>query len=887
VDVGNAPIDFSQVSFPIDFPVGPPLTTGSLPPANIPVAGVCATGMSLPESHACLLPISFLPVTSMNGQEFAALNEDVVLTSDARGSLANPVSVAVSGGVIAPSTNAVISVSADPITLGQPVSLNVNMPWTGAVAPTGTVSFDLMDMNTGAQTLMATVPVSNGQATDTLTGLQVGSTEYIAYYSGDSNYQAQSSWPIVVTVVNPPGVKDFGGNNFGTLNLGTVGSATPLTITFTTAETLGGVGVLTKGTPGLDFQDAGNGTCTIGRSYSAGDTCIVNVLFKPTEPGVRYGAVVLTDSGGNPIGTGFVQGTGIGPLAAFLPGYTTTLPFVPAYPNGISVDASGNIFVADGEVYELTPGNGTYTQTEVTRGLGDAYDVAVDGGGNLYVADLTSGGYRAVYKLTPSPGGYTQTALGYGFADVEGIAVDGAGNVFVAAADGRSNNTLFELTPSQGAYTQTSLVGPEASPNGGLSSVAVDGSGNLFVTDQNLFNANVFKGTPSASGYTWTTVASFLDGPVVRVAVDAAGNVYVANEDEVDSNGFVEEEAVQPDGTYVGTKIATAENMPMGVALDGRGNLYVSGNHGITKLDFSDPPALAFAATNEGMTSSDSPQALTLANSGNAAMTLTAVSYPADFPEASGATGDCRMGSLAVNARCTLTVDFRPQAAGAAGASVPLSESVTVSASQWSAPLAIAVGGTENIPASPTFGLGGTAVTLQPGATTGNTSTVTVVPGGGFTGSVTVTAALTSQPANAEYLPTFSFGSTSPVNITGTGAGTATLTISTTAPSSSAMGAHAPGPGGWTAAGGAVLVCVLLAWIPRRRCASRWLAGLVALALVLGSATACGGGGGNGGGGGGGGGGTIVGTTPGSYMITVTGTSGSMTQTCTVTLTVQ
>ena len=61
-----------------------------------------------------------------------------------------------------------------------------------------------------------------------------------------------------------------------------------------------------------------------------------------------------------------------------------------------------------------------------------------------------------------------------------------------------------------------------------------------------------------------------------------------------------------------------------------------------------------------------------------------------------------------------------------------------------------------------TFTITGTAVSVAPGATTGNTSTVTVMPSGGFTGSVTLTAQLTSSPSGAQYPPTLSFGLTTP-----------------------------------------------------------------------------------------------------------------------------
>jgi hypothetical protein len=81
--------------------------------------------------------------------------------------------------------------------------------------------------------------------------------------------------------------------------------------------------------------------------------------------------------------------------------------------------------------------------------------------------------------------------------------------------------------------------------------------------------------------------------------------------------------------------------------------------------------------------------------------------------------------------------------------------------------------------AAPSFALSGTAVGI-PAAGTSATSSLTVSPAGGFTGSVALTAAVTSSPAGAVSPPTLSFGSTSPVSITGTSAGTAMLTVTTT-----------------------------------------------------------------------------------------------------------
>jgi hypothetical protein len=186
---------------------------------------------------------------------------------------------------------------------------------------------------------------------------------------------------------------------------------------------------------------------------------------------------------------------------------------------------------------------------------------------------------------------------------------------------------------------------------------------------------------------------------------------------------------------------------------------------------------------------------------------------------------------------------------------------------------------------APGLTITGTAVSVAPGATTGNTSTLTLTPTNGFTGSVALTAAITSSPVNAQYLPTLSFGSTTPVIITnGTSAAGATLTVSTTAASSGCPSAYLKQNGvPWYAAGSAALACVLLVGIPARR--RRWAARLGMLALLTalaGGVLACGGSGG--------GGCTASnnpGTTAGNYAITVTGTSGSTTATGTISLFIQ
>jgi Bacterial Ig-like domain (group 3)/FG-GAP-like repeat len=188
------------------------------------------------------------------------------------------------------------------------------------------------------------------------------------------------------------------------------------------------------------------------------------------------------------------------------------------------------------------------------------------------------------------------------------------------------------------------------------------------------------------------------------------------------------------------------------------------------------------------------------------------------------------------------------------------------------------------VTAPPGFTVTGTALTITPGATTGNTSTITLSPAGGFTGNVALSAAVTSGPAAAQYPPTFSFGSTSPVAITGTGGATATLTVTTTAPSNSAYLRPTGGNLRWCGISGASLALMLLFGIRRRHI--RWGAalrmGLLLVAIGC-SSLGCGGNSGSGGGGGSG----APGTTAGTYTVTITGTSGTISATNTITLIVQ
>ena len=181
------------------------------------------------------------------------------------------------------------------------------------------------------------------------------------------------------------------------------------------------------------------------------------------------------------------------------------------------------------------------------------------------------------------------------------------------------------------------------------------------------------------------------------------------------------------------------------------------------------------------------------------------------------------------------------------------------------------------------FTVNGTGITVSPGATTGNTSTIAITPANGFSGSVVLSAVISGGPSGASDFPTASFGSTSPVTIAGARTGTARLTISTTPASSNPRCIATSTPPmrlPWSIPGVASLALVLGIRGWRRRW--RVVLAMMSLLVVLTSgAVACGNGGAACK--------TAVGfgTTRGTYTVTVTGTSGTTTSSCVLTLVVQ
>ncbi len=179
-------------------------------------------------------------------------------------------------------------------------------------------------------------------------------------------------------------------------------------------------------------------------------------------------------------------------------------------------------------------------------------------------------------------------------------------------------------------------------------------------------------------------------------------------------------------------------------------------------------------------------------------------------------------------------------------------------------------------PTPPGFTIGADDVTI-PGPGLAASSLIIVQTVGGFTGNVTFSAAVTSSPVGAHDPPTFSYNNSNPVDVTPTNF-KATLIVQTSKATSNVRPSSARQIS-WYAAGGVSLGCLLLIGVPKQARRGRAVLGAMLMVLLCSAMMACGGSGGNNTGPTAP---TDPGTTPGYWKVTITGTSGTTTATCTI-----
>ncbi len=347
--------------------------------------------------------------------------------------------------------------------------------------------------------------------------------------------------------------------------------------------------------------------------------------YATNQNGTGYGAVVKFTTSGTLSGvTGAVTTFAGNATGGYIDGMGTGATF--NNPQGVAVDAQGNIYVADAFnnlIRKITPsgtvttiaGNGTagYSGDKGNALSATFYGprgVAVDIQGNIFVADF---GNNVIRQINPS--GIITTLAGNGtagyvngtgidtveFNSPAGVAVDNKGNVFVADYN---NNVIRKITstgvvstiagtqsPGYVNGTVNTTTGTYASFNN-PSALVLDASGNIFVADAG--NSAIREITPAS---VVTTVAggpgqSTLVGYPAGIAMDALGNFFIT-----DQSGRVVEltaarvlydlaGASNVAGFADGSGTAAQFSTPQGIAVDALGNIYVAdyNNNSIRKV---------------------------------------------------------------------------------------------------------------------------------------------------------------------------------------------------------------------------------------------------------------------------------------------------------------
>jgi sugar lactone lactonase YvrE len=197
------------------------------------------------------------------------------------------------------------------------------------------------------------------------------------------------------------------------------------------------------------------------------------------------------------------------------------------YPNGVTVDEEGNVYVTDlynATLRKVTPAGVVTTLAGLAGHTGCAdgirsvasfdspFGVAVDSGGNVYVSDLLN---NAIRKVTPTGlvttwAGRLSYEVGHRdgpgaaarFGHPGGLVIDGADNLYVTDTD---NDTIRKITPAGVVTTIAGQAGHIGNADGAGTvaqfwhpvNLALDGAGDLYVMD--LDNARIRKGVPAGA----------------------------------------------------------------------------------------------------------------------------------------------------------------------------------------------------------------------------------------------------------------------------------------------------------------------------------------------------------------------------------------------------
>ncbi|MDE1163182.1 MAG: Ig-like domain repeat protein [Acidobacteriaceae bacterium] len=517
------------------------------------------------------------------------------------------------------------------------------------------------------------------------------------------------------------GLQPGGPIDFGTIAVGSTSSSYTVNFSATSATTISSVSALTEGVSDKDFTVVSQ-TC-VG-TIQPPQSCTVAIAFSPSTPGLRRGALALTNAAGTIVNEVFLHGVGQGPQLTVSPATGQQITSVSPDVTPVSFTVGGVVVAADGTTYfndsqyqrlfQRTP-TGVYSVLSLMASSADTA-MAIDGAGTLY---FTSG--SLVYSLVPGGNPTVFATGGNTLSSPSGLAVDAQGYVYIA--DSSLNKILRVATDGTSSFlTLTGLSTALSSPT----ALAVDGNSNLYIADTGN-NRVVVAGIYSGAATVLTTSVSAPRG----VAVDAGGNVVISD------TGNARIYMVPATGTpYALPIIGGSTATPRQLALTPSGDLYVADQAGGLLLVTRSAGVITFptATRLSNLDSTDGSLSGLIQNSGNVPLqfstpagTATNWALTGDaFATATG--GTCTLltsasapVSLAAGSYCSYLVSFTPTAIGTnSGTGIATLTSATGTPATLTAPFTFTGTGVSN---TAKFTVAAAPDTLRPGSSTSVTVT--------------------------------------------------------------------------------------------------------------------------------------------------------------------
>jgi sugar lactone lactonase YvrE len=303
---------------------------------------------------------------------------------------------------------------------------------------------------------------------------------------------------------------------------------------------------------------------------AAGSSFSVTANFTPTTVGNRNAVLTIKDSANSASGTTALAGVGQGAMANLDPGVWTSYTSGFSKPYSVSVDAAGDMAVADegAKVFWIPAGSPAGTApTSIGSNFVEPAATAFDANGNLYIADFSTDEVVEIPDVSGALAPASQSILipatmvfdGLALSKPSGLAVGPDGRLYIADL-GNSRVVSYDLITGQTAVPLAGLKNPWG--------IAVDPSNNLYVADTG--NGNVLV---DVAGAQTTLTVPGVSAPW-GVVIDPSGSLIVS--DHATGNIVW---VPNVSGTLTTANSVMIEKNPssaLGIALDTLGNLYTT-----------------------------------------------------------------------------------------------------------------------------------------------------------------------------------------------------------------------------------------------------------------------------------------------------------------------